>query len=308
MRDQAEQLRQIVTKLQQSNKVKAGDYARVVTITSGKGGVGKTSFTINLAISLAKMGYRIVIIDGDFGLANVDLMLGVSSRYGIGEIISGQMDLEEVMVSGPHGIRFISGGSGIKELINLEPNQLDGFLQKVDQLNRLADIILIDTGAGATDNIVKMVLAAHEVVLVTTAEPTAITDAYALTKIISTARRDVDLRLVVNKADTIGEAQEILGKFTRTAERFLKVEINSLGFILEDSHVPRSIKEQVPYVLSYPKCQASKQMGAVARRLLDQDKDNINNTGMTSYIKRFLSLFKVKERHKSMPPNTDGVG
>ncbi|NLN41706.1 MAG: MinD/ParA family protein [Clostridiales bacterium] len=294
MRDQAEQLRQIVSTLQLNRKVDNTGCARVITITSGKGGVGKTSFTINLAISLAKMGYRIVIIDGDFGLANVDLMLGISSRYGLREIITGQMSLKEVMVEGPYGIRFISGGSGIKELVNLGSKELDVFLSKIDELNQIADIVLIDTGAGATDNIVKMVLAADEVLLIVTPEPTAITDAYALTKIISTTRRDLVLRLIINKAETVYEAQEILDKFTRAAERFLKIKINSLGYILEDNHIPKSIKEQVPCALSYPRCQASRQIRIVARRLINEDSKDIGyNAGMTSYIRKFLSLFKA---------------
>jgi len=297
MRDQAEQLRQIVSTLQLNRKVDNTGYidsARVITITSGKGGVGKTSFTINLAISLAKMGYRIVIIDGDFGLANVDLMLGISSRYGLQEIITGQMSLNDVMVEGPYGIRFISGGSGIKELANLGSKELDSFLSKIDELNQITDIVLIDTGAGATDNIVKMVLAADEVLLVVTPEPTAITDAYALTKIISATRRDIALRLIINKAESVYEAKEILDKFTRAAERFLKIKINNLGYILDDSHVPKSIKEQVPYVLGYPKCQASRQIRIVARRLLNEDRRDIDhNAGVTSYIKKFLSLFKA---------------
>lgn len=297
MRDQAEQLRQIVSTLQLNRKVDNTGYidsARVITITSGKGGVGKTSFTINLAISLAKMGYRIVIIDGDFGLANVDLMLGISSRYGLREIITGQMSLDEVMTEGPYGIKFISGGSGIKELVNLSPKELEAFLGKIDELNKRADIVLIDTGAGATDNVVKMVLAADEVLLIVTPEPTAITDAYALTKIISTTRQDVALRLIINKAETVYEAQEILDKFIRAADKFLKVKINSIGYILEDSHVPKSIKEQVPYVLRYPRCQASRQVRIVARRLLNEDRGDIGyNTGMTSYIRKFINLFKA---------------
>ncbi|MFY9296473.1 MAG: MinD/ParA family protein [Caldicoprobacterales bacterium] len=294
MRDQADQLRQIVSKIQNNKKDDNTSYARIITITSGKGGVGKTSFTINLAISLAKMGYRIVIIDGDFGLANVDLMLGTSSRHGLREVITGQMSLEEVMVDGPYGVRFISGGSGIKELVNLSTTELDLFLQKIDELNKMADIILIDTGAGATENIIKMVLAADEVLLIVTPEPTAITDAYALTKIISASRRDVVLRLIINKAENINEAQGIFYKFTHAADKFLKVKIKNLGYILEDSHVPKSIKEQVPYVLGYPKCQASRQIRIVAGRLLNEDLgDTRHNTGMTSYIKKFLSLFRA---------------
>lgn len=294
MNDQAEGLRQIIFKLQQGNKDKDRSSARIITVTSGKGGVGKTSFTTSLGVSLGQRGYRVVIIDGDFGLANVDLMLGITSKFGLKEMILGHMTLDDVLVEGPQGVRFISGGSGIKELINLSPHQINGFLSRIDELNRMADIILIDTGAGATENIVKMVLAAHEVILLVTPEPTALTDAYALTKIISLARQDIDLRLVVNKAETMEEAQDILSKFTKTAERFLGIDIRGLGFLYEDPRVPKSIKEQVPYVLSYPKSQAARQVETIARRLLNEDEySKEDEGGLTSYFKRFLGFFNL---------------
>ncbi len=294
MNDQAEGLRQIIFKLQQGNRDKDRSSARIITVTSGKGGVGKTSFTTSLGVSLGQRGYRVVIIDGDFGLANVDLMLGITSKFGLKEMILGHMTLDDVLVEGPQGVRFISGGSGIKELINLSPHQINGFLSRIDELNRMADIILIDTGAGATENIVKMVLAAHEVILLVTPEPTALTDAYALTKIISLARQDIDLRLVVNKAETMEEAQDILSKFTKTAERFLGIDIRGLGFLYEDPRVPKSIKEQVPYVLSYPKSQAARQVETIARRLLNEDEySKEDEGGLTSYFKRFLGFFNL---------------
>lgn len=295
MKDQAEQLRDLVLGLRRensNNRAKVIKQARIITITSGKGGVGKTSFTINLAICLGQMGYRVVIIDGDFGLANVDLMLGISSRHGLNNIIKGDTSLDDVMVEGPKGVKFISGGSGIKELINLDSRQLEGFLNRIDELNRRADFILIDTGAGATDNIIKMVLAAHEVILIATPEPTAITDAYALTKVISSVRQDIKLQLVINKAENSKEAENILDKFVKTTFRFLGVEIDKLGFILDDRHVSASIKKQEPYVLSYPKSQPSKQVDILAKRLLNQGVEGpTKGQGMASYIRRFLGLW-----------------
>ena len=195
----------------------------------------------------------------------------------------------------------------VKQLVNLGTDQLNAFLSSIEEPKQMADVILIDTGAGATDNIVKMILAAHEVVLIVTPEPTAITDAYALTKIISSARPDMQLQIIINKAESVGEARGVIEKFTRASERFLGIKVKELGFILEDAHVSRSIKEQVPYVLGYPKCKASKQMELIARRLSDKD-DLTNNRGMTSYIRRFISLFKLKDGHESMPSNTDEVG
>ncbi|HZJ56923.1 MAG TPA: MinD/ParA family protein [Clostridia bacterium] len=296
MKDQAEQLREIVARLQKRDRKENQGNARIITVTSGKGGVGKTSFTANLGICLVQMGYRVIIIDGDFGLANIDLMLGMASRHGLREIILGQMDVEEVILEGPRGIKFISGGSGIKELINLGPQQIDNFLGRIDKLNQMADIILIDTGAGAADNIVKMALAAHEVVLVVTPEPTAITDAYALTKIITSIRRDIDLRLIINRVQNMAEAEDIFGKFTKTAHRFLGVTIGTLGFIRDDLHVPKSIKEQVPYMVGYPNCDASRQVAHIAKKLTECDViHGEQNQGLVSFFRRFLGLFNFKD-------------
>lgn len=299
MRDQAEELRQMVTRSQEKVRDQDGGGSRIITVTSGKGGVGKTSFTTNLGVCLCRMGYRVVIIDGDFGLANVDLMLGANARYGLREIILGRMDLEDVMVESPFGIKFISGGSGIKELINLEGHKMDDFLRKIEDLNQMADVILIDTGAGATDNIVKMVLAAHEAIILVTPEPTAITDAYALMKIISSVRRDMEFRLVVNRVDSPGEAQDILIKFKKTADRFLGVDVGSLGYIYDDPKVSKSIKEQVPYVIGYPKSQAAKQVDIIAGQLLKHNRGSGKDSGgLTSYFSRFLDLFGIKDRHE----------
>lgn len=299
MKDQAEQLRHIVARLKQRNRDRGN--ARIITITSGKGGVGKTSLTTNLGISLAQMGYRVIIIDGDFGLANIDLMLGMASRYGLREMILGQMDVNEVILEGPSGIKFISGGSGIRELINLGSHQMDVFLEKIDKLNDMADIVLIDTGAGASDNVVKMALAAHEIVLVVTPEPTAITDAYALTKIITSIRQDVDLRLIINRVQSMTEAEDILDKFTKTVYRFLGITVEALGSVNDDIHVPKSIREQIPYIVSYPNCRASRQVGYIAKKLTEQNNEvRRDNQGLVSYFRRLLDFFNYKDRQEDI--------
>ena len=292
MKDQAEQLRHIVARLRQKDMDRGN--ARIITVTSGKGGVGKTSLTANLGICLVQMGYKVIIIDGDFGLANIDLMLGIVSRYGLKELILGQMELNQVILEGPSGIKFISGGSGMRELINLGSHQLDNFLKKIDELNDMADLVFIDTGAGATDNVVKMALAAHEIVLVVTPEPTSITDAYALTKIITSIRKDVDLRLIINRVRSAAEAEDILDKFTKTVRNFLGVNVGTLGSVYDDIHVSRSIREQVPYLVSYPNCRASRQVEYIAKRLIEQDTgDGRNNQGLVSYFRRFLDFFQI---------------
>jgi len=295
MRDQAERLRQIVRGIKEQKDINRKRTSRVVTITSGKGGVGKTSFTVNLAICLGAMGYRVVIIDGDFGLANVDLMLGITSKYDLSYFISSQKEFDEVAVKGPNGIRFISGGSGVRELIDFTGWKMEQLLSRLEKLDQEADIVLIDTGAGVSDNVVKMILASDETILLVTPEPTSIMDAYALVKIAVSEDPNIRMRLVVNKADNVYEAKQILDKFSNVARKFLKVEMDRLGYLCNDDHVPRSVKQQSPYVLSYPKSSIAKQIQAIADELVRQ-KDNeqvrTEGGGLAAYIKRLMTAFK----------------
>ncbi|NLX70518.1 MAG: MinD/ParA family protein, partial [Clostridiales bacterium] len=171
--DQAEKLRQIVQELKLKKTSMEPKEARIIAVTSGKGGVGKTNFTLNCGIALKKIGYRVLIIDADFGLANIDVMLGITPKYNLFHVIDGKRKIQDVITEGPCGIKFISGGSGIWELINLSSHKLEEFMVMLEGLDNIADIILIDTGAGVSERILKMVLAANEVIIITTPEPTA---------------------------------------------------------------------------------------------------------------------------------------
>lgn len=293
MKDQAEGLRQIVKSLREQQRPIEKTPARIITITSGKGGVGKTSFTVNLAICLGEMGFRVLIIDGDFGLSNVDLMLGIIPKHNLNQAISGQIDFGAVATEGPSGIRFISGGSGLNELIHLKTKQLEDFLTKIAQLDQMADIVLIDTGAGVTDKVIKMILAAHEVILVTTPEPTAITDAYALAKTIALTGYNTQIKLLVNKAEDDREGNAILQKFEKVTKGFLDIDIEKLGYLYNDFHVPKSIKQQHPYITSYPKSQISKQVQQIAMSLISKENQcSQKPEGMAAYVRRFLDIFK----------------
>lgn len=294
MKDQAERLRQIVKDMRKQRAEAEKRTAKVVAITSGKGGVGKTSFTVNLAICLSNMGYRVVIIDGDIGLSNVDIMLGITPKYDLSYFINNQKDFNEIAVEGPCGIRFISGGSGLRELTDLSGWRIDQLLSRVKKLDEEADIILIDTGAGVSDSVMKMILAADETILIVTPEPTSIMDAYALVKLASLQNENIRLRLVVNKAENFFEAKQILEKFSNAAKRFLNVELDKLGYICNDAHVTRSVKQQIPYTICYPKSNASKQVQSIACRfnkLSDEDFTQ-KGGGLTTYIQRLVNIFK----------------
>lgn len=297
MSDQAEKLRKLVNNLKisddgtvQGNLAKA---ARVITVTSGKGGVGKTNITVNLAISLSKMGLRVVILDVDFGLANIDVLMGISTNYSLVDLIRGEKSIFDVLADGPNNVKFLSGGSGVEELLQIDRRQLSSFISGISLLDKLYDIILIDTGAGLSRNVMSFIMAADEVLLVTTPEPTAITDAYALIKMISRRDRHKVLRLVVNKAESQKEANNILTKLAMVSERFLSFNLQKLGFILYDESVPKAVKQQKPFCLSFPKSHAAEQITILARNLIgDSDNsDNDKDKGMKGFFNRLFHSF-----------------
>lgn len=301
--DQAEKLRSIINSL---NNIKANPEgtqnptimkkkARVITVTSGKGGVGKTNFSINMALLLSELGNKVIIIDADFGLANVDVIFGIMPEFTLLDVIKDNKDISDILVQGPNDIKFISGGSGVEELIKLEKWQLDKFMEKMGQLDEMADIIIVDTGAGLSDNVLSFVMAADEIIVVTTPEPTSITDAYALIKMVSKMDKSKSLRIVVNRAEDGSEATQILKKLTLASEKFLSFKIEALGFILNDDTVTKAVKQQQPFILSYPKCSASKHIKEITNKLIESYQPNKSQTsgGIRGFVGRLMKLLNV---------------
>jgi flagellar biosynthesis protein FlhG len=303
MMDQAEKLRQIIDNLKLRQAMSEtnlfstmkGQTAKVITVTSGKGGVGKTNITVNLAIALSEMGKRVTIIDADFGLPNIDVMLGIVPKYTLLDVINDNRNILEVLSDGPRNIRFISGGSGVEELVKLDKDQLDKFVSNIALLDRISDVILIDTGAGLSENVMSFVMAADEVLLVTTPEPTSITDAYALIKMIANRDKDKKVRVIVNRAENANEARDILMKLSVVTDRFLELKIDPLGYILQDEMVIKAVKMQQPFSLSYPKCQASKHIKDISSKIFNvkYDKSNDENTGIKSFVSRLVNLLNT---------------
>jgi flagellar biosynthesis protein FlhG len=299
MMDQAEKLRQIIDNLRlrqtlSQENIKNNVFhktARVITVTSGKGGVGKTNITVNLAIALAELGIRVTIIDADFGLANIDVLLGIVPKYTLVDLIYNKKNILEVLTDGPSNIKFLSGGSGVEDLIKLDRHQLEKFIGNISLLDKLTDVILIDTGAGLSDSVMSFVMAADEILLVTTPEPTSITDAYALIKMVSNRDKTKKIKVLVNKAETQTEAKDILNKLTVVTEKFLNYGLLSLGYVLQDDSVTKAVKMQQPFSLSFPKCIATKDIKEVSKAVL-----NIQTTpkeqehyGIRSFVKRLVS-------------------
>ena len=268
MVDQAERLRLLAEKMKQEAKQKGATRARVIAITSGKGGVGKTNVTANLAIAMAQAGKRVLVIDTDLGLANADVVLGITPQYSLSQVLKGEKAIEEIVVEGPAGVKLIAGGSGFQELININNPRLSRFLSSLEAMEEMADIILLDTGAGLSKNVLSFVLAADEVIVVTNPEPTALTDAYVTVKAIVKKSPSARPKLLVNRAGDEEEFRAAQSRLVKVCQRFLGISLDVLGYIFDDPNVSRAVKAQKPFYLAYPATPASRCLKRLADKLL----------------------------------------
>jgi flagellar biosynthesis protein FlhG len=303
MRDQADKLRQIIDNIKLKQAVNQANLvssvkqkkAKVITVTSGKGGVGKTNITINLAIALSDMGFKVVILDADFGLANIDVLFGIIPKFTLVDVIQDKKNILEILCEGPRNIKFISGGSGVEDLVKLERKQLERFVNNIALLDKIADYILVDTGAGLSENVMSFVMAADEVVLVTTPEPTSITDAYALIKMLSHRDKEKTIKVVVNRAESISEAEEILKKLSLVSEKFLSLKLQPLGYVLHDEAVIRAVKMQQPFSLSFPKCHATRNVREISQKLIESKTKSTDEgiKGVKGFINRLVNFLNT---------------
>lgn len=268
MMDQAQNLRNIIKR----QRVVEPSRARVLTVTSGKGGVGKSSVSLNLAIALSRNGKRVVVLDADFGLANVEVMLGIRPEYTLADLMFRGKKLQDIIAEGPENIGIISGGSGIAELSNLTRDQVANLSSRLAELDNLADIILIDTGAGISDSVLELVLTSAEVLLVATPEPTSITDAYALLKTLSKRPEFVsehtDIKLVANRVRDEREGRELYQKLNLVVDKFLNTSLKYLGAIPQDPNIVRAVMLQTPFSIQYPQAPATRAVEEMAVTLL----------------------------------------
>ena len=270
MNDQANKLRQLNEMMSTSHSAilkPIKSQARVITVTSGKGGVGKTNFTVALAVSFARMGKKVLVIDADLGLSNVDVILGCSPPGNLLQVMQNGYSLNDVVADGPLGIKFISGGSGIYDLSNLSDIQLQYFLSQVGQFDSWADVILIDTGAGLNRMVLNFVMAADEVIVITTPEPTAVADAYAVIKTYASHGGIAPVRLVVNRVREVAEGENVVNKLSKVSQRFLGLTISHLGFIFEDRLVQKAVTSQVPLMIAFPDSVAARCIERIAHAL-----------------------------------------
>ena len=291
--DQADKLRKMV---QQQNVPRR--IARVITVTSGKGGVGKSSIAVNLALSLSQLGKKVVILDADFGLANVEVMLGIRPQYNLADLMFHGKSLPDIITKGPENIGFISGGSGIQELTNMTRDQIVYLIQKLVELDAKADIIIIDTGAGIADSVLEFVAASSEVLLVATPEPTSITDAYALLKTLNRkadfASQNVGIKMVANQIDHSKEGQELYEKLSIVVNRFLDLKLEYLGALPQDNLVSKAVIKQSPMITLYPNAQFSKTMIEFAHLLCENEPESSTERKGIAQLFSNLLRFRIK--------------
>lgn len=303
MIDQADKLRQVIDNL----KIKQAENraamtinmdkksARVITVTSGKGGVGKTNVAVNLAITLGELGQRVIILDADFGLANIDVVMGIVPQCTLVDFIRCEKSVFQVLTEGPKNVRFLSGGSGVEELVKLNESQRQQFVENIALLDKIADIIIIDTGAGLSDNVMSFVMAADEVLLVATPEPTSITDAYALIKMISNRDIKKRIKIIVNRAESVSEANDIMNKLVMVADKFLNLKLEPVGYIMYDDAVIKSVKQQKPFSLCYPRSQAAKNVRDISNKMVQAGNETkfFENAGFKGFINKLVGLMKT---------------
>ncbi|HLQ33706.1 MAG TPA: MinD/ParA family protein [Chloroflexota bacterium] len=293
MKDQAEQLRNLAS-TSWADKTRTAASAsnratRIIAISSGKGGVGKTNVVVNLALAMARQKRRVLILDADLGLANIDVVMGITPRFNLQHVISGEKTIREIVVPSEDGVQIISGGSGLVDLANLTEQQRDLLIASLAELETMADVLLVDTGAGIGANVLQFILAAQELIIVTTPEPTAITDAYSLIKVVSRLSSDVVLKLLVNQVRTAHEAEEIANNIIGVAKRFLHLDVGTYGSLPYDSYLVKAVRRQKPVTLAYPNSPSAFAFGSLAARIWNEELPATpNKPGLLNFFRRIV--------------------
>ncbi len=292
--DQAEQLR-IIKASQQMKPM-----ARVITVTSGKGGVGKSNTAINLAIHFRKMGKRVIILDADFGLANIEIMFGAVPKHNLCDLIYQGKNIKEIITWGPMEVGFISGGSGIAGMSNLSRDYLNYIIHNLVQLDSLADVIIVDTGAGISDAVLEFLVASEEIILVTTPEPTSITDSYSLLKALSRHPRyqaaSTTIKMIANRVSREEEGQLLYNKLNAVVARYLKIPFDFLGSVPQDDKLQKAVMQQTPVSIQTPLAKSSLAYERIATKLMDKGETNTTQKrGMAAFFSHIIAGRKSGE-------------
>ena len=288
--DQATGLRNVV----KAQQVSQPPQARVLTITSGKGGVGKSNTAVNLAVQLSRLGKRVIIFDADIGLANVEVMFGAIPRYNLSDVLYKGMSMRDVITKAPMNIGFISGGSGVVGLNNLTREQILSVVQKLSELDAMADVIIIDTGAGISDSVMEFVIASPEVLLITTPEPSSLTDSYSLIKTLyrnpDFNYKDTVINVIANRVNSAADGQAVFDKLSSVVSQFLNWNINYLGLVPQDQNIDKAVRQQQVVSIFDPQAPSARAYEKLAESLVSGENRYYEiKGGFTQMIYRFLN-------------------
>ena len=298
--DQASQLRNLIksgTPGQESQR----PLARVITVTSGKGGVGKSNTAINLALQMKKLGKKVIILDADFGLANIEIMFGTVPKHNLCDLIYQGKSITDIITWGPGDVGFISGGSGIAGLSNLSRDYLTYIIQNLAKLDAIADVIIVDTGAGISDAVLEFLVASGEIILVTTPEPTSITDSYSLVKALNRyprfSKEYSKIKVLANRVRTEDEGKTLFKKLNAVVSRYLALDIEYLGSIPQDTQLSDAVMQQSPVSLASPNAKSSKAYENVTAKLMNIEvQNNIKKRGMAAFFSHIVAGKKQHEQ------------
>ncbi len=251
---------------------------RTIAVASGKGGVGKTNITANLAIGLSRLKKNVLILDADLGLSNIDVVLNLATKYNIKHLFNGEKTLKDLIIDGPEGVKVLPASSGIQELTTLDEFQRLRLLEEFENYDGDIDYLLIDTSSGISSNVAFFCMAAQDIFIVTSAEPTAMTDAYALMKVLFTKYQEKNFKVLVNNVKNESEAADVYKRLSSAAEKFLSISLDYIGFVPHDDSVHKAVRQQRALVDLYPECKASKSLLTISKKIINDNPNHIKGT------------------------------
>lgn len=258
--------------------VTEGKTVRTIAVASGKGGVGKTNITANLAIGFSRLNKKVMVFDADLGLSNIDVVLNLATKYNIKHLFRGEKKLKDLVVEGPSGIKVLPASSGIQELTELDEFQRLRLIEEFESYDDAVDYLLIDTSSGISSNVAFFCMAAQEIIIVTSAEPTAMTDAYALMKVLFTKYQEKKFKLLINSVKNEKEATDVFKRLSIAAEKFLSISLDYLGHIPYDPLLQKAVRQQKALIEIYPESEAARNILQIARKISEENNNHIKGT------------------------------